>query len=167
MLGVPFLNDEVSVEIDSRKVLDGAGQELRTYQAILMLHYLVGAKPSAPAGTWLTFREFDGGMFYYSAFESRSIARIIETFGSNVELLRKAAERLGGEQVAMGDVAVRFDVFPKVPIIVVVWQGDAELSPSANILFDSSAGTIFSTEDLTVVAGLVAGKLVKQARELS
>jgi hypothetical protein len=48
-----------------------------------------------------------------------------------------------------------------------VWQGDAELSASANILFDGSAGSILTTEDLVVVAGFLADKLVKEARELS
>ena len=166
-LRLAFLNEKVSVEIDDKRVLDESGEELRVYQAIIVLHYLLGAKPFGPSGNWLTFRELDSGRFYYSAYEKRSIARLIEVFGSHAELLVKAAAPLGGESVDIGDAGVRFDVFPKLPLAVVVWQGDAELSASANILFDGSAGSILTTEDLVVVAGYLADKLVKEARELS
>ena len=165
-LRLPVLHEQVVVEIDSRKVLEESGEEMRAYQAILVLHYLLGAKPFGPSGNWLTFRELDSGKFYYSAFERRSIARIIEAFGSRAQSLLNAAVALGGREIDMGDVGVRCDVFPKVPVAVVLWEGDAELSPSANILFDGSAGSILTTEDLVVVAGFLAGKLVKQAREL-
>ena len=167
LLQLPFLDEKVTVEIEDKRVLDESGQKLRVYQAIIVLHYLLGAKPFGPSGNWLTFRELDSGRFYYSAYEKRSIARLIEVFGSDAGLLVKAATQLGGEVIDIGDAGVRFDVFPKLPLAVVVWRGDAELSPSANILFDGSAGSILTTEDLVVVAGFVAGKLVKQARELS
>jgi len=167
VLHVRFLDKQVRVEVQLKKVLNESGQELPSYHAILVLHYLIGAKPFGPTGTWATFREFDAGKFYYSAFEGRSIARVIKAFGSQPELLTKAAASLGGETVEMGDAGVRLDVFPKLPVAVAVWKGDAELTPSANILFDSTAGSILSTEDLVVVAGVVAGKLAKQARELS
>jgi len=166
-LQLPFLNEKVSVEVDNRRVVDESGQALRVYQAIIVLHYLLGAKPFGPSGNWLTFRELDSGRFYYSAYEKRSIARLIEVFGSDGELLVTAAKLLGGKVIDMGDAGVRFDVFPKLPLAVVVWQGDAELSASANILFDGSAGSLLTTEDLVVVAGFVAGKLVKEASGLS
>jgi hypothetical protein len=167
VLRLRFLGEEVRVEAGSKRVLSESGQELPSYQAILVLHYLIGAKPFGPTGNWSTFREFDSGKFYYSAFEARSIARIIDAFGSQAESLVNAATPLGAEIIMMGDAGVLFHVFPKLPVAVVVWQGDSELSPSANILFDSTAGSILTTEDLTVVAGLVTGKLVKQTREPS
>ena len=167
VLQVRFMDEHVRLEVGPKKVLNESREELPSYLAILVLHYLIGATPFDPTGTWATFREFDAGKFYYSAFEGRSIARVITAFGSQPELLVKAAEALGGETVDMGDAGVVFDVFPKLPVAVVVWQGDAELSPSANILFDSTAGSILATEDLVVVAGVVAGKLAKQARELA
>lgn len=166
-LQVQFLDENVSVEIGEKRVLDESGQALRVYQSIIVLHYLLGAKPFGPSGNWLTFREFDSGRFYYSAYEKRSLAPLIEVFGSDPELLVKASAVLGGEVIDIGDAGVRFGVFPKLPLAVAVWQGDEELSASANILFDGSAGSILTTEDLVVVAGFVTGKLVKQARQLS
>lgn len=167
LLRLRFIGEDVRIDVGSREVLSESGEELPSYQAILVLHYLIGAKPFGPAGKWSTFREFDGGKFYYSAFEGRSIARLVKAFGSEPGLLPKAAEPLGGGTIEMGDAGVRLDVFPKLPVAVTVWQGDADLSPSANILFDSTASSILTTEDLVVVAGVVAGKLAKKARELS
>jgi len=167
VLRLPVLNQKVAVEVDNKKVLEESGQDMRAYQAILVLHYLLGAKPFGPSGNWLTFRELESGKFYYSAYEKRSIGRVVEAFGSQAELLLKAAAPLGGTPIDMGDAGVRCDVFPKLPVAVVVWQGDAELSPSANILFDGSAGSLLTTEDLVVVAAFVADKLVKQARTLA
>ncbi len=112
------------------------------------------------AGKLSTLREFEGGALYYPVFKSRAIDVIVKTFGAAPDLLRRAGEALRAEPVKMGDVGFRVHFFPKLPIVVVLWLGDEEVSASANILFDESAGKILPTEDLSAAAEALAQRLV-------
>lgn len=109
----------------------------------------------------ISFREAPGGDFYYAAFKSRAIDPLVMKFGRKPEILFTVAENIGGKKVDIGSASVRIDVFAKLPVIVVVWEGDEEIPGSANILFDRSASSIFPTEDLAVIGALVSSKLTR------
>ncbi|MBU1915062.1 MAG: DUF3786 domain-containing protein, partial [Candidatus Thermoplasmatota archaeon] len=53
--------------------------------------------------------------------------------------------------------------FPKVPVVVILWQGDEEVASSANVLFDANAGKIMATEDLSLVGGTLTRRLIQLA----
>jgi len=38
----------------------------------------------------------------------------------------------------MGDAAFRFEITPRIPVVVLYWQGDEDFGPEARILFDHS-----------------------------
>ena len=51
------------------------------------------------------------------------------------------------------------EAFPEVPILVTIWKADEEFKAEANLLFDRSIRGIFCTEDIVVLAELVARAL--------
>jgi len=157
---VRFFTKEYSVDL-GRKIIKHDHQPLEPFPSILILHYLCGCSDLHPTGEMITFREIPGGDFYYAAFKSRAIDPLVMKFGSKPEMLFTAAERLGAEKIDMGSASVRIDVFAKLPVIVVVWEGDEEIPSSANILFDRTAASIFPTEDLAVIGSLVSSRLTK------
>jgi len=46
------------------------------------------------------------------------------------------------------------NALPYIPLTFVLWQGDGEVPPSGNILFDETAAKWLCAEDLVVLAGL-------------
>ena len=58
-----------------------------------------------------------------------------------------------------GDAGFDFTVFPKVPLRLILWQGDDEFPPDASILFDETAGDYLSPEDAAWLAGMVVYRL--------
>ena len=72
-----------------------------------------------------------------------------------------AAEKLGGRRVDYGDIAVTIDAFPRVPVTMVLWRGDAEFPPEGNILFDSTITDYLSAEDINVLCETIAWRLVR------
>jgi len=56
-----------------------------------------------------------------------------------------------------------FRALPRVWLAVVVYKGDEEFSPAANVLFDAAAANYLPTEDLAVLGGYLASKLVHAA----
>ena len=43
---------------------------------------------------------------------------------------------------------------------VVIYEGDEEFSASANVLFDAAASNYLPTEDLAVLGGVLASRLI-------
>ncbi|GAB4347426.1 MAG: DUF3786 domain-containing protein [Candidatus Abyssubacteria bacterium] len=163
---VPFLADRYLVDVGARKVLFESGAELYPFLTVLILHYLVGVDERPLTGEWISFREFEGGDVYIAAFTNRTLNPLKKAFGDRPELLVPASEPLGAERIEFGDVGLRVPVFPKVPLAVIVWRGDEEFPPEANVLFDKTAKSILDTEDLAICGALTVSKLRKNAEKL-
>ncbi len=66
-----------------------------------------------------------------------------------------------------GDIAVTIPAFSRVPITLVLWRGDDEFPPNANILFDSTILDYLSAEDVNVLCQTIAWQLVKSFQNRS
>jgi len=79
----------------------------------------------------------------------------------NFRLSINSREGLGGKPVALGDGGIKISVFPRVPIILVLWFEDAEFPPDLQILFDASITEFLSTEDIAVLSQEVMSRMIK------
>jgi hypothetical protein len=159
-----FLNHEFHIKPSNRTVMNPKGQEARPFIAVLLLHYLVYAKDIGLEGELISFRELSGGDVYYNAFQRRAIIPITNAFGSNCEALRAAGGRIHAEESDHGDISVKIQVFPTIPVTVILWEGDDEIPPSSNMLFDASIRELLPTEDVAVIGGFVASTLIKNIK---
>ncbi|UCC40802.1 MAG: DUF3786 domain-containing protein [Candidatus Aminicenantes bacterium] len=159
-----FLNDEFHIKPSNRTVIGSKGQEARPFISVLLLHYLVYAKEIGLEGKLISFRELSGGDVYYNAFQRRAILPITNAFGSNCEALRAAGGRIHAEESDHGDISVKIKVFPRIPVTVILWEGDDEIPPSSNMLFDASIRELLPTEDVAVIGGFVASTLIKNIK---
>ncbi len=167
LIRLHLLGDPLVVDIAGRSIrhdLEG-GADLSRYLQVLVLHYLVGVGKSPLTNRMISFRELEGGALYYSAFKTRALTPLVKEFGYKPELLRRVALTMGAERLTVGSMGFRFRFFEKLPVSVILWLGDVEVSASANILFDASAAKILPTEDLSVVGGVTSRTLIKRARE--
>ncbi len=163
---IRFFGTPYSVDKEKRVVSRVGGEKpVHRFVAALILHYVIGAKNIVPTGKMLTFRELPGGDIYYDAFYRRAIQPLAADIGPMPQLLHERARRVGGEPMDIGDASVRVKVFPRVPVVAVVWMGDEEVPSSANILFDSTASEHLHTEDLAAVGDLMADSLVLSDEE--
>ncbi len=132
---------------------------------ILMLHYLILAKGTATTNKLIAFRELPGGNIYYPTFIKRTMKPLSDHFGKAPALLTKASKSLGGHQANYGDVAVTINAFSRVPITLVLWEGDEEFTPKLNLLFDSTISDYLETEDVTVLCETLTWRLTRYLRE--
>jgi hypothetical protein len=129
----------------------------------LILRYLINAKGVPPSNKNITYRDVPGGDVYYRNFLGRCITRLHKTFGNNINGFKFALESIGAERVDLGDIAYRFEFINNVFLTFVLWEGDEELTPSAQILFDANAPFYFNAEDLAFVGDVSIGKITKLA----
>ena len=117
-----------------------------------LLRYLLEGKNLPALGGWKTFREMPWGELYIKPYTGRVLTRAAFTFGTRVEAFRKAAEKMGAQPVAHGDAGFEFALIGDYKIRLLIWAGDEEFPPSAQVLYSDNFEEGFAPED-RVVAG--------------
>ena len=139
----------------------GTGQESPIAIKILILHYLINADGTPLADSWIAFRELPDGRVYDAAFRRRARLRLAQAFGSDLDGFVAAGKALGGVRLTYGDTSFHFPMFPRLRLAAVLYLEDDEFPASANVLFDAAASHYLPTEDLAVLGGMLAGRLIK------
>jgi hypothetical protein len=161
-LSVKFLADEYEVDAATEKIISLPGNvSAKDFVSVLILHYLAQKLIGLPvlSGQWLTFRGLSGVEGYSDAYHERSIKPIICKYGSNPDAIKEILNKLPGKLSEGGDISIILEAFVNVPVLIKLWKQDAEFAPDANIYFDSSIKNIFCTEDIVVLAQIVASQL--------
>lgn len=144
--------------------LDATEREIPLQEQVLILHYMVGADPLRPPGDMIAYREIPGAAFYFGPFVKRAVNPLKETFGRNLEAFHRACQILNGSPIDAGDAGYRFQVFPQLAMHYILWEGDEEFDPEANILFNEATGDCLSPEDAAWLAGMVVYRLMALSR---
>jgi hypothetical protein len=164
-LRVAFLQREYVVDHDEWSVTyaDGGAVPPSIMQS-LILTYLYTADGTPPIDRWMGFRELPNGLFYAQAFQGYTGAALVRELHSDVELFKQASDKLRGAALAIGDAGYAFPVLPRLKLAVVMWSGDDEFPPQAQVLFQETAPHYLITDGLAIVGSLLIGQIVKAAR---
>jgi hypothetical protein len=165
-LRIPFLNRRYRLSCPGLEFTDASAddKEVPLQEQVLILHYLQADGPAGPPGEWVAYREIPGAAFYFGAFVKRAVDPLKKAFGQDIAGFGRAAVRLRGEPLEVGDAGHEFRVFPKIPVRLVLYAGDEEFPAEANILFDRSIGRMLSPEDVAWMAGMLVYRLIALAR---
>ncbi len=125
-----------------------------------LLRYLLEGKDVMSTGKWLTFREMPWGELYIKPYTGRVLTRAAFTFGTRVEAFKQAAVKLGGVPVNHGDAGYRFSLIGGYEMEILVWAGDEEFPPNAQVLYSDNFAGGFAAED-RVVAGDILISAIK------
>ena len=125
-----------------------------------LLRYLLESKDVAWKGEWKTFREMPWGEMYIKPYTGRVLTRAAFTFGTRVDAFRAACEKMGAEKVRHGDAGYCFDLIGGYRMQILVWEGDEEFPPNAQVLYSDNFAEGFAAED-RVVAGDILISTVK------
>ena len=139
--------------------LDGGEAPVLPVQTFL-LRYLLEGRDALWAGDWKTFREMPWGEMYIKPYTGRVLTRAAFTFGTRLEAFRKAAQKMGAQPVAHGDAGFQFDLIGPYRMQLLVWEGDDEFPPNAQVLYSDNFAEGFAAED-RVVAGDILISVVK------
>ena len=125
-----------------------------------LLRYLLKSKAVAFSGAWKTFREMPWGELYIKPYTGRVLTRAAFTFGTRVEKFKAAAEKMGAFDLKKGDAGFVFDLVGNYQMQILVWAGDEEFPPNAQVLYSDNFETGFAPED-RVVAGDILISTIK------
>ena len=136
---IQFLNQSYQITLpDIEFSMVGCEDEVPLKEKLLILHYFNSAKGTPATGRLITFRELPEGTVYFPTFTKRTVEPVLRYFGKKPDLLLDAAGQMGGQKAEYGDTAVTINAFSRVPITIVLWRGDEELTPQGSVLFDAN-----------------------------
>ena len=125
-----------------------------------LLRYLLESKDVAWMGQWKTFREMPWGEMYIKPYTGRVLTRAAFTFGTRVAAFRAACEKMGAAALNHGDAGYQFDLVSGYKMQILVWEGDDEFPPNAQVLYSDNFAQGFAAED-RVVAGDILISTIK------
>ena len=141
------------------RALDGGAIPPLPAQTFL-LRYLLESKDVRWGGDWKTFREMPWGEMYIKPYTGRVLTRAAFTFGTRVAAFCTAAEKMGGLPLPNGDAGYQFDLIGGYRMRILVWEGDDEFPPNAQVLYSDNFADGFAAED-RVVAGDILISTIK------
>jgi hypothetical protein len=166
---ISFMNQDhlIHLEPEIDVILQSKGEPVPIPEKILILHYLLTARGESLRQNLITFRQVEEGPFYYAAFIKRALDPLAQTFGGEPQRLLDCGSQLGAVPDELGDASITLKPLPHVPVTFVIWGGDDELPPQANILFDESIVSYLPTEDIAVLCSMIVYRLIRIKESLS
>ena len=156
LLGREFAISNPSYAI---RAMDGGAIPPLPVQTFL-LRYLLESKKAIWGGTWKTFREMPWGEMYITPYTGRVLTRAAFTFGFRVAAFKAAAEKMGATALPHGDAGYEFAFVGGYRMQILVWEGDDEFPPNAQVIYSDNFAEGFAAED-RVVAGDILISTIK------
>ena len=125
-----------------------------------LLRYLMESKTVLNKGDWKTFREMPWGELYIKPYTGRVLTRAAFTFGTRLAAFRTACEKMGALPLSHPDAGYQFDFIGGYKMRILVWEGDDEFPPNAQVLYSDNFEEGFAPED-RVVAGDILISAIK------
>lgn len=129
-------------------------------QATLM-YYLATADGAPVEERWISFADLPDGRFYNQAFQGYTGQELAHAFADDRFAFEQACQKLGGHPFPLGDAAYSFQPLPRVPMLVVYWQGDEDFDASCQVLFDASARHYLPTDAYAILGSTLTRMLKK------
>ena len=120
-----------------------------------LLRCLLEGKDVPAMGQWKTFRDMPWGELYIQPYTGRCLTRAAFTFGTRIEAFRAACEKLGAKKLSHGDAGYEFQVIGPYSMQILIWEGDDEFPPNAQILYTDNFAQGFAAEDRVVSGDLL------------
>lgn len=150
-----LLGRDYAVSWPEAKITPEAPIPMQTF----MLRILLEGKEVPPTGEYKTFREMPWGEMYIKPYTGRVLTRAAFSFGTQIEKFRSACEKLGAVPLKHGDAGFQFDFFGPYTLQILIWEGDDEFPPNAQVLYSDNFGSGFAAEDRVVAGDLLIGHI--------
>jgi len=142
VLRLPYFNDAILVSSGGVSRLDGS--ELSRWEQVFVFNHLAQGGARVPTGQWTDFSQFPNTVSKVKSMTEHVEKPLNERFASRREALLQAGLELGAEDrtgsFSSADLALAFVPLPRVPLLVLFWDGDPDegFPAEAKVLFDAT-----------------------------
>lgn len=133
--------------------------------AIILLHYLINASGTPPAGKWLAFNQIWGGGNYNTSFVKQAQEPLADFFGRRAALFRQLLLEKLNSRPGKDTNTFLLMALPRIPLLLRLEPGTHEAPGRVAIMFDAAANEYLATEDLATLGESLAARLLRWGRE--
>ncbi|MCQ2552315.1 MAG: DUF3786 domain-containing protein [Clostridia bacterium] len=154
---VPFLNRTVYIYWPSMEVVFADdNSKAAAYTKILLSRLVLSGAIVPSLGSMKAYTEMPWGNVYAQQFRGRCILRLAFSYGNNIDGFRKACESIGGKFCkTTADASYDIEFVKGLTVRLLLWEGDEEFSPQAQVLFSDNFPSAFTAEDIAVVGDVL------------
>ncbi len=162
---IQFINNEY--RISRNGITDTSGNRPGYVVCVILSKYILLCPDQVHHDTeWVSFKEFERASHFTNAnfLISDTKQVIIKHFSGKLDKLFAASEELGGFQHKADmpyDLAMQFDVLPRVSLLLLYNDRDEEFSANCTVLFQKHAEFYLDPESLVMTSGFLAKSLRK------
>ncbi len=127
------------------------GAETASNTRILLARLILEGTLTSPGVRLLAYTDMPWGNVYAQQFRGRCILRLAGTYGGDLPGFSGAAARVAGVPAESGDLSFDLPFLPGLTVRLILWAGDEEFAPAAQILFSDNFSAAFSAEAIAVV----------------
>ena len=131
------------------------------FNYLFIIQYLLRAKEIDIQNQWISEKDIPGGPTFFRGPHEIPTNLIAGRFGNDLDGFKQACEQLNGTPVDMGDAAYRFQIAPRIPVLVLYWIGDEDFPAEAKILYDKTITEHLASDIIFVLAVGVCNRLGK------
>lgn len=143
----------------------GATDEPRLPVQAMVLYYFLTADGTPLANTWISLSELPDGQFYHRAFQGYT-GQLLARQMPQRQVFERSAQQIGGEPVAFGGCAYAFQLLPRVPLLVVLWEGDEDFPSAYQILFDATCPHYLPLDACAIAGSMLTHQLLEAAKHV-
>ncbi len=158
LLGVPY-------RVSAQGISGPDGRPPHTAVGVILSKYVLMCPGFTPTDSdWVSFKDFRDAAPLIGAFANTVEAAIAREFAGNTASLRQAAEKLGARPPAETypyDLSLVIPALPRVPLLLLFNDADAEFPPACSVLFERRAERYLDMECLAMTGMLLAEILIR------
>ena len=153
-----FLGQEVLVsKADAAVTVDG--KQANFEQGLSIYDWLCDRKPDAVAsGRFCPVSSLDR-VYVSGSGLSMQMPKLSVCIHEDPERFRAGLAAMGAEEIPLGDLGWRLDIFPGLPMCMKFYFGDDEFPPQLSLLWDQNSLQFVRYETLYYIAGCLHERL--------
>lgn len=164
---IPFFNQPFPVSPDG--IVDVSGNRPDYLVFVILAKYILLCPERQHADAdWVSFREFKRASHFTNVnfFASDTERAIAKQFSGNLTALKTAGQAMGGVDPRAGmsyDLCLQFDALPRVAMLLLFNDGDADFPAKCTVLFQKQAEYYLDPESLAMTGAVLARHLKRLA----
>jgi hypothetical protein len=164
---VTLLNTEYVVNLSQREIFSLrpplSPAPAGFLEQLCILTYLINARDLPLANKLVKGESLPGGQFFFQGVHKLPTQKLEVAFGDCPQTLYQLLVQFNAKRREFGDASIELDVFPRVPLTIVIWKRDEEFAARASILFDQTAAVQLPLDALLAAVNLTVDALVNAA----
>lgn len=141
-LELPYFNDYIIISSD--RITHNDGSVMTRYEQVFIHIHIAQGGSAQPTGKWRNLVEIPNTVSKIKSMKDHVETPLIEKFQDNTRALIQSALKIGGidkhADYPTSDVAMLFSPLPRVPVMLMFWDGDETdgFGAEAKLSFDDT-----------------------------